>query len=110
MKIIRLFLEVRYYIILAVIFTVIIVFPFDEYKSAATALFFWMLFLGYLIQMVVNKISINDVFKQGLIAFFLGSLMGSVGLMDLAELVFKLSFLLFFTGIIGALVKYHKIK
>lgn len=84
--------------------------PFGEYKNNVISLLLWMLFLLHLYLLLFKKISIDHLFRLSLIMFSLGAILGSIGLVDIAELLLKLSFLHFLIGIVETTIGLIRVK
>lgn len=110
MNIILFAMKCFYYFILLSLLIFLSLFAGDDYWNFASALFFGLIGIGYLIKMFTKNISIDQLMKHGLIYFMIGVVVSSTGIFVGGEIFLKLSFLVFMMGIIGSLVNYKNEK
>lgn len=109
MKTILLIIKLSYYFILLCIFTFLSLFPTDENWNLTFSIFFWMVGIYYLIRIITRNITIDNLMKQGLFFFIVGSIISILGIFVAGEILMKLSFLSFMLGMIESFIDYKRV-
>lgn len=108
MRTILLIIKSLYYLSLFSLFVFLALFPTDESWNSISAVFFWLIGIGYLIRIFTRNIPIDQLMKHGLIYFVIGAVISTLGIFVAGEIFLKLSFLVFILGLIGAFMNYKK--
>lgn len=103
-------MRLLYYLLLLFLFIFLGLFPKDESWNIISTVFFWLIGIGYLTEVVGKNLSIDQLMKHGLFFFILGTALLTFGIFAMGEIFFKLSFLVFILGIIWSFVNYKKVS
>lgn len=108
MKFFLFFIKSLYYLILLSLFIFLGLFPSNEYWNLISNVFFGLIGIGYLLNILLKNISIEQLMKHGLTYFVIGVVISTIGIFVGGEILFKLSFLVYMLGILGSFINYNK--